>query len=240
MSDRDFKVKCIKDYSGCCRKAWSKGKIYEYVDGSCTREDGLVSCGYDSFDDLMKHNSYYNDYLELVTETESQLIIIYKKGNQVVATYKEGKEIIKTEIARCCPTDDFIFNEGAKIAFDRLMGTVEVKDAIEDVELGFKIVKQDKYNIGDKVKIRSDLENNVTYGNNSTTGNMISLFGKEVEIRTASNGYGYGIVESLSYSWTSEMIEGKIIKDVKANKEEIETTYKEVPRKAKVGERIKL
>lgn len=63
----NFKVKCIKDHYACGEMFWKQGNIYEYIDGRCMREDGLVSGTYTDFEHLITVNKDYKDCLiELV------------------------------------------------------------------------------------------------------------------------------------------------------------------------------
>jgi hypothetical protein len=45
-------------------------------------------------------------------------IIIYRNGSEVIA---KGTTTGKTGVAKCNPADEFDFNTGAKLAFERLM-----------------------------------------------------------------------------------------------------------------------
>lgn len=47
-------------------------------------------------------------------------IIIYRNGNEVIALHKENGETVKSAKAKCNPEDEFNFNIGAKLAFERL------------------------------------------------------------------------------------------------------------------------
>lgn len=63
--------------------------------------------------------------METISATEflgEGKIIIYANGNQVIAKYANTK---KEAIAKCHPDDEFDFSIGARLAFDRLMGTSE-------------------------------------------------------------------------------------------------------------------
>ncbi|MCQ2270960.1 MAG: hypothetical protein MJZ52_07025 [Bacteroidales bacterium] len=64
-------------------------------------------------------------------------IVIYSNGNEVVAINKTTKE---KAVAKCNPSDEFDFKVGAKIAFDRLIGSEELKFA-------------DKIKVGDMVEV---------------------------------------------------------------------------------------
>lgn len=75
--------------------------------------------------------------LELVERKPNECIVIYRKDSDVIALDKRTGE---KSIAKCSPDDEFDFNIGAKIAFERLG------------EKTYRIVKQNKYEVGDKVK----------------------------------------------------------------------------------------
>lgn len=89
------------------------------------------------------------------------------------------------------------------------------KDENKDYKIinGNKVVKQDVYEIGDRVLIRSDLRCGERYGENvfNSYDNMNPMLGKIVTIKS-KHGYGY-LIKEMSYIWTHEMIEGKIIEE---------------------------
>lgn len=73
--------------------------------------------------------------LELVEKKPNECIVIYRKDSDVIAL---DKRTGKKAIAKCSPDDEFDFNIGAKLAFERL-------EALE---------KQDKeIKVGDYVKV---------------------------------------------------------------------------------------
>ena len=55
---------------------------------------------------------------------ENETIVIYRKGKEVIAL---DKATGKKAVAKCCPDDEFDFNTGAKLAFDRLLGIEQPK-----------------------------------------------------------------------------------------------------------------
>jgi len=68
-----------------------------------------------------------------------------------------------------------------------------------------------KYKIGDRVKIREDLENGNTYGMNSFMSQMNEFKGKIVTISSDDRETGYDIEEDKEHwGWTEEMIEHKV------------------------------
>lgn len=92
-------------------------------------------------------------YFDLVNE--SQKIVITTDGvKTTTARLYEGKQVIKTAVAKCSPDDEFDFNIGAKIAFDRLFETVtESLIDWEAFESGKLCVKCTRENIDRFLKI---------------------------------------------------------------------------------------
>lgn len=88
-----------------------------------------------------------NTLFELVEEACVSKVVIYCKGRDVIA---KNVETGKTAKATCHPDDPFDFNIGAKLAFERLMGTTpnptktEIKEVIEE---------ERKAKIGEYIKI---------------------------------------------------------------------------------------
>lgn len=80
-----------------------------------------------------------------------------------------------------------------------------------------------KYNIGDKVRVRSDLEVGKVYGLMHFVEDMADLRGKIVTIKS-DTGISYGVKEYRAKYWTDEMFEGLV---------------EETPREFKVGDRVK-
>jgi hypothetical protein len=75
-----FKVLCIKDHKIWCDLSFVKGKVYEFINGDCKRDDGGVSSGYASFEDLLSKNRSYKDvFIELKDGDDPQEIM--KKYN---------------------------------------------------------------------------------------------------------------------------------------------------------------
>lgn len=63
----------------------------------------------------------------LVSAEPREFIVIRRAGSDVIASHKRVDEIVKTAKAKCAPSDEFNFETGAKLAFDRLMGREEPK-----------------------------------------------------------------------------------------------------------------
>lgn len=98
--------------------AWnSKGKM-DHLMGKICKVTGISVLG-----DIIKIYDKKYDYSWRFNKEEvekvSNTIVIYMKGNQVIALDKATGE---KAVAKCHPDDEFDFNIGAKLAFERLMG----------------------------------------------------------------------------------------------------------------------
>ena len=78
-----FKVLCVKDYYTSRKKlAFKKGKVYEFREGKCTREDNWESGNYKDFDDLILCNASYANHLVELKEGDNPAEIL-KKYNTI-------------------------------------------------------------------------------------------------------------------------------------------------------------
>lgn len=68
------------------------------------------------------------EYLEPIKSASAEKIVIISDGKTTTAKIYNGKEIVTTAEAKCSPDDEFDFAVGAKLAFERLMGTEETKE----------------------------------------------------------------------------------------------------------------
>lgn len=122
--------------------------------------------------------TWWSDEIDL-EKIENKKIIITTDGKTVTAKEYNGKTVINTATAKCHPDDEFNFDIGAKIAFERLIKT------------DFK--ENGKFNIGDKVKIINDGELYTTYPQ------WVEKYAKEYSVYYA---YGSNISEaSLKYTY---------------------------------------
>jgi len=71
--------------------------------------------------------------------SEREFIVIRRDGSDVIASHKRGDEIVKTAKAKCAPSDEFNFDTGAKLAFDRLVGREEPKPKTAATAPKFKV-----------------------------------------------------------------------------------------------------
>jgi hypothetical protein len=142
--------------------------------------------------------------LEKVNEKSDECIVIYRKDREVFAL---DKSTGKKAVAKCSPEDTFDFKVGAKLAFERLMTTT-------------KIVKQDKYQVGDKVKI-VDKFTPECFPNNE--GYMDKYLGTVMTIEEVHPCW-YKMKEdkgdSRQWNWYPDSIEGKVVEESEPNKVE--------------------
>ena len=140
------KVKPTKDNGYCITGQDMELGVVTHVGrcGALGKEDMKVK--------VLKHK--IKAFKDIVLPAESRFF--EKIGNETIVIYRDDNEVTaldkstgKKAIARCNPADEFDFHIGAKLAFNRLMGEPE-----ENQQDKLKIVKCDRYEVGDKVLIR--------------------------------------------------------------------------------------
>lgn len=162
--------------------------------------------------------SVESKYFDLANE--SQKIVITTDGlKTTTAKLYEGKQVIKTAVAKCSPDDEFDFNVGAKIAFDRLFETV-TKSLIdwEAFESGKLWVKCTRENIDRFLKICESREYQ-WYNNSATEFNPYEAYGSLSPMaKGIANIFGASINEDIpvyitlsdgSLSWNNKTIDGR-------------------------------
>lgn len=151
-----------------------------------------VDINYDTM--LIKYDGFiYNvlnseDYFKL--DNPPQTVVIYQEGNQVIAlneiTGKKG-------IAKCNPSDIFDFGTGAKLALERVFA----EDSV--------VVKKEKYEIGDRVKIVDEWNKNT---NENSDGLMDRYLGATLTIREVDNNC-YFLLNN-EWCWNFYCLEGVV------------------------------
>lgn len=149
--------------------------------------------------------NYSTDMLEKVEPKENkQEVYTYRKGNEVISELKINDEVVKTAKARCCPTDTFDFNFGAKLSLERLFeedkddkGEKEVRrkakvgDYIELIEANYSFDK-----VGMVLKVSKVADNGSVYV-------MPESYPEELEVYNSWSGNG----------WSYEKEWYKVLKD---------------------------
>jgi hypothetical protein len=67
--------------------------------------------------------------IELVPHPAKQKIVVTTYGKITTACLFDGKKLVKSAIAKCSPQDEFVFETGAAIALDRLLGREQKTEA---------------------------------------------------------------------------------------------------------------
>lgn len=145
MGKRKFKVgdKVIfLDGSKLKHGNWMVSSMKQYV-GKIGVIDGVASCYENWCSYAVKGGGDYcwpDTFLKKVPET----IVIYRKDDKTVVAI--DKSTGKEAVAKCNPEDEFDFNVGAKIAFERLVGdkkedkkedsAIKVGDIVKVVDWG--------------------------------------------------------------------------------------------------------
>ena len=215
----DF-VRGISDNYSITNKKMTKGKVVKiYKD--IKRIEIKVLEHKTRQDVIGKEYTVCQEDFELINN--EQTIVIYRKDEKtVIALDKSTGE--KAE-AFCHPDDTFNFKEGAKVAFNRLLGG-KTKEEEKVSDKGYTVIKCDRYEVGDKVLIVDKWGDGCRQNFN---GAMDKWLGKIMTVKSCGiNDYGtyYHMKEDGSWYWYSPTIVGKMVPVVK--------------RKAKVGEYIKI
>lgn len=167
-------------------------------------------------DDDMKVKILKHKDKDRTGETFSVQSRAFKKINETIVIYSEGDNVTaldkstgKKAIARCID-----FHIGAKLAFNRLMGEPE-----ENQQDKLKIVKCDRYEVGDKVLIRDWDDMEKEFGLDSdgdidckpcfTTG--MKKFCNKIITVCEINWNGRYYTEGESWKFSRCMIAGKVV-----------------------------
>ena len=157
---------------------------------------------------LKFRNGYKTDTIFDVLNDPTMFALVSRPDDSKIIIYVDGKDVIAKNIktgkigkATCHPDDEFDFAIGAKLAFERLMR---------------RVVKQDSYEVGDKVKI-VDKWNEKT--NQNHDGEMDKYLGTVMTIESSTRLEMYQMEEDksendgLGWFWNKHCIEGKVVDD---------------------------
>lgn len=117
------RVRIIDDVIGFNVKG-ATGTVIEDKPGTVNPDNGayikLDKPIYDRYLDGKRKWIWVNkSKIELITPP---VIVITTDGKTTTATMRKGKKVLKTGYARCNDNDTFSFEEGARVAFERLQG----------------------------------------------------------------------------------------------------------------------
>lgn len=183
-------------------------------------------------------------------------IHIYENGPVVTAILKDGKQTVSKGVAKCNPKDKYWFDVGAQIALDRalckttyqtLCMFLERENKPNKPDNPYRIVKQDRYEVGDRVKFVD--------GAPHETATISGVYNR-------GNGIRYTVKEdTIGSNWCGTSILGKLVPamdvcdcdldavckepgryctDEKGHTSKTVPAVREVKRPAKVGEWVRV
>lgn len=166
--------------------------------------------------------------LRLVDTADVTKIEIFRNGKAVIAIKRTNGKIVSKGVAKCHPDDEFDFDIGARLAMERCVGKAAEESTDKPVS-NVKIVKQDRYEIGDKVKIVDEWVS----GAQNMLGKMDKWLGKVMTIRRVDSMCNYKMEEDADengsgWFWFIDDIEGKVVEDTEpeSNPTESEPEFK--------------
>lgn len=220
------KFSFVKEMIPFCEKVAKITGIDEY--------DEEVFLSFNSKVDSDFEASFSKDMLEKVEPKEDkQEIYTYRKGNEVISELKVNDEVVKTAKARCCPTDTFDFNFGAKLSLERLFE--EYKD-----DKGGKEVRR-KAKVGDYIEL---IEENYSFDKVGMVLKVSKVSDDDlVYVMPESYPQGSGVYDSYSFmredgSWGYLKEWYKVLKDYTPPKKNYGKDL--IGRKIEAGTRFKV
>lgn len=184
----ELMTKCEK--LGMCTLAKSYDyykRKYDNDEKLCVRFVGIGGCYYSG------ENWYKENGFEIVPfNKKDETIVIYRKGDDVIALNKAAGKQAK---ATCSKDDEFVFETGAKLAFERLLGEeprgIQVGDTVRVINNGVSYITY--IDFFKKHNIDKSLEH-YAYGHKPKDGFMgkvVYISGSMVVIKE-DNIYGCG------------------------------------------------
>lgn len=199
-TDKGIQIRCIRQFSPLCSYFLLCGELPPY-----TLEYGLIQKSYlrvFTVDFIKCMDIPIVEFTDIFGKKSKKypIITITCDGYKTTAELIKNGKVAKEAVAKCNPKDDFNYQTGVELAIDRLFAKP------------YHIVKQDHYEVGDKVKIVNDR----TRGMNEI-GLMDHWLGKVMTIRSCDLNC-YRMKEDIKewrngWFWQDEMIEGKVVED---------------------------
>ena len=115
------KVRIVSEWGEGCGQN-KRGEMNKWLGKNMTIRDIYHDCYYKMKEDVAERRGdgwLWNDNCIAGFACENK-IVITSDGEKTLARLYDGKKVIKTATAKCLPDDDFDFETGAAIAFDRL------------------------------------------------------------------------------------------------------------------------
>lgn len=143
MSEVTFRALCVKDYKVNRRTVFEKGKVYEWINGTCIRDDGSLSREYDSFEELLERNPLYTDCLVELKEGDDPAEVLKKyekiKVGDIVTVVDNGRQY--TSYSEFFAKNRIDYDKATRFAYNK------------PIENGgrYKVVAIGKHHLNDKI-----------------------------------------------------------------------------------------
>jgi hypothetical protein len=116
------KVRVRKDLKVGNRYFMSDGKEYNsFVTGMAKFAGEIVTISRATAQYKIEECEYCQWVDEMFEPINERKIVITADGKETIARLYDGKKVIKSATAKCSPKDEFYFETGAKIVFERLI-----------------------------------------------------------------------------------------------------------------------
>lgn len=134
---------------------------------------------------------------KLVKQDANKSIHITTDGVTTTAVFKNGNKVIEQSSTKCHPLDEFDFNVGSRIAFDRLMDKVTPLKLMHEDEvlgvIGKPIDETDSF--GNKLHV-GDIVTNVVFALRENGGFPFNAHAKAICL----NNGNFGIISKCTFS----------------------------------------
>lgn len=111
---KNYKVKCIGYKRN--ERYFTIGKVYEVKGGKITSDNGFTYKKSNN-DTVVRYLSAWYTFERVECDRK---IVITTDGVETLARLYEDGKVVNSATAKCSPDDEFDFEEGARIAFERL------------------------------------------------------------------------------------------------------------------------
>ena len=172
MSEKKFKV---GDRVKCIRNTWSIPILNEYGTVCNIIEDFfgsyVVGINFDKYIDGHSCSGHCKDGYgwnlepsEIKLVEENWKVLIMPDGDKTTGRLYENGKVVKSVETKKHPDDEYSIDKACEVIMERLFPKTPT------------IVKQDKYEIGDKVKVRDDLVRGRSYemSNGNVTDSVVA------------------------------------------------------------------
>lgn len=114
--------------------AWNSRGLMDHLMGQVVEIEKISGNSVFIWDET--HDRDWALYRDEVEPIKNECIVIYRKDDEVIALNKATGE---KGVAKCSPSDEFNFDTGAKLAFDRLVRRTST-DVTTSIQVGDEVV----------------------------------------------------------------------------------------------------